>query len=603
MNKTASSAYAPEVMKVILNMKRDPNRYYVVINALGSMEVWGSNRNGDGFPKKGLKHVSLRSDMGTAEDYGYKTFEYYAKLFKHHVNKPDSPSFGEVIFSHWNEALQRVELIVAIDIKSGADIIEALDNGQNVAVSMGCKVRYDECSICGNLAKTVKKYCSHLKNHMGEVISKDLADKWSREFGKMILPGTVVYAINNFPRFFDISKVFIGADGISYVLGKAAKSGSITLSAEVADAYGVTDEEIDKLSMIGKNSEIDKKIGGKPGPGNIDGAIVKAKQTAVMKKAIDEKMNKTIAAEPIIEKETLDNISALPIEQIFSTMLGMGIYPKPAEVQRIIIVKAGRKDIADELDKNNQIFNYQGDHDCPCQMNLSNNNFNDSLSKALIPYLQSRSSLPSFLKTRMEDTFNKTAYYSSTEPGKDYWLREGQSIEQSTMNPALKAAGGLAALYAGLKLKSMGYGPKQLANIFVNKPWLKILLGGGVMWKIQNAIDQQSSNDPMLGPASDYDNILQNTNLSGHVKSANLNEMSKLGVVEESIILPSAYINSAVDQTSFKIKEQTLFPGAGLSFNKTASPESLVFGNHTLLTDNAVESLNEGILKILPKVR
>ena len=122
MNKTASGGYSPELMKVILAMKRRDDRYYVVINALGSHEVWGSNKNGDGFPEVGLSHKSLRTDMSTSDDYGYKTFEYYAKLFKHHVNKDPKKSFGEVVFSHWNSILHRVELIVAINTITGKDI-------------------------------------------------------------------------------------------------------------------------------------------------------------------------------------------------------------------------------------------------------------------------------------------------------------------------------------------------------------------------------------------------------------------------------------------------------------------------------------------------
>ena len=100
MNKTASGDYSSEIMKVVLNMKRKPEFYYVVINALGSHEIWGSNRNGDGFPAAALSHKSLRTDMGTINDYGYKTFEYYAKLYKHHVNKDPKKSFGEIVFSH-----------------------------------------------------------------------------------------------------------------------------------------------------------------------------------------------------------------------------------------------------------------------------------------------------------------------------------------------------------------------------------------------------------------------------------------------------------------------------------------------------------------------
>ena len=79
--KTASSNYSAEVAKMISSMTRKPEMFYVVINALGSYEVWGINGNGDSFPREALSHLSLRSDLGTPNDYGYKTFEYYAKLF------------------------------------------------------------------------------------------------------------------------------------------------------------------------------------------------------------------------------------------------------------------------------------------------------------------------------------------------------------------------------------------------------------------------------------------------------------------------------------------------------------------------------------------
>ncbi len=138
MNKLASGSYSPELMKVILNMKRQPNRYYVVVNALGSYEVWGSNRNGDAFPESGLIHKSLRTDMGTSNDYGYKTFEYYAKFYKHHNNKDPKNSFGDIVFSHWNPLTHRVELIIAVNIENAKDIIDALEANEQVSVSMGC---------------------------------------------------------------------------------------------------------------------------------------------------------------------------------------------------------------------------------------------------------------------------------------------------------------------------------------------------------------------------------------------------------------------------------------------------------------------------------
>jgi len=600
LNKTASGTYSPEIMKVILNMKRKPDRYYVVINALGSHEIWGSNRNGDGFPKSGLEHKSLRTDMGTINDYGYKTFEYYAVLFKHHVNKDPKKGFGEVVFAHWNPMTQRVELIVGINTESGKDIINALEKGNNVSVSMGCKVKHDRCSICDNKAKTRAQYCKHLKSHMNEIISREAATLWSKELGRIILPGAQVFAYNDYPRFFDISKVHVGADRTSYILGKAA-SAHVTSSVDIAEAYGVTDEQIDKLSMVGKKGEIDKEIGGALGPTDIDGSVSKIEKATVFRKALDEKVNNSIAAEPILPKETLNSMAALPLETIFSTMLGMGVYPKPAEVQRIIIIKAGRGDIADELDKNNEIFDYQ-DADGPCcNLDISNKNFSDTLGKALLPFLEKRSYFPLYLKSRMQDSFTKTAYYSSTEPGKDYWLQEGSGtepmMERSRISPAMKAIGGLAAIYAGLKLKSMGYGPKQLADIFINKPWLRNMIGGGVMWKIFNKVNESNADDSILRPASDYSEVLQDTNFSGHIKSSSLDE------VEEALILPSAYIFNASNQPSFTVRTKQLFPGAGTPFSKTASSSGAVVGTNTLLTETAIETINNRISKMLPKVR
>ena len=594
LNKTASGTYSPEIMKVVLNMTRKPDRYYVVINALGSHEIWGSNRNGDGFPASGLSHKSLRTDMGTSNDYGYKTFEYYAKLFRHHINKSNSPFFGEIVFSHWNPMTQRVELIVGINTESGSDIIKSIQLNENVSVSMGCKVRYDRCSICDNKAKTRVQYCKHLKNHMNEVISRETANQWSKELNRIILPGAQVFAWNDFPRFFDISKVHVGADRTSYVLGKAA-SISAAYSVDIAEAYGITDDQIDKLAMVGKKGEIDKEIGGALDPADSDGIVAKSNKSEILRKAIDEKMNSTIAAEPKLPNETLDSMSALPLKTIFSTMLGMGIYPKPAEVQRIIIVKVGRKDIADELDRNNEIFDYQDEDGPHCNLDISNRNFSDTLGRALIPFLEKRSCFPSYLKSRIEDSFTKTAYYSSTEPGKDYWMQSGPDtgpmIEHSKISPAMKAIGGLAAIYAGLKLKSMGYGPKQLADIFANKPWLRNLIGGGVMWKIFNSINKANEDDSILRPASDYSEVLQDTNFSGHIKASSLDGFSEIG---EALILPNAYIYNASNQKSFAIKDEQLFSKSASSFNKTASI--------SLLTESAIRTINDGISRLLPKV-
>lgn len=566
LNKTAAGSYSPEIMKVISGIQRNPNRYYVVVNALGSYEVWGANRNGDAFPEDALTHISLRTDMGTPNDYGYKTFEYYAKWFRNHVNKPSSPSFGEVVFSHWNPELHRVELILAIDRKKDAETIDAIENGKLVSVSMGTKVPFDICSICGNRAKTRKEYCIHASKYLGEIIAEDLAKKWSIQTGKKILPGTQVYVINTKPRFFDISKVYIGADRTSYVLGKAAsKATRVTSSLDLAEAYEITDDIIDKAASVRKAGEIEKEIGGALGPKDVDGQVSKTEMPDILSKAVKEKVNKSIVAEPILPRELLDGIAKTrSLSSIFSTLLGLGIFPKPVEVQRIVLVHIGKKPLADELDKNNEVFDYTSDE--PADIPVDN--FDDSLSRVLIPYLAERSACPSFLLPRLEyldkqSSLDKYAFYSSTM-GKDYWIDPNPKIglpQPSMISPSAKALAGIAAVYAGLKAKSLGIGPERMANIFVNKPWLAALIGGSVMYNIYKAMAKSGT---LPAPASAYEGRLQSTNFTGHVKAAAggadllLKRLGR-GVLVAGAAFPGAYFLNAAQQKSLRTTGRPMF--------------------------------------------
>jgi len=508
MTKTASGSYSPELMKVILNMKRRPDRYYIVINALGSYEYWGCNRNGDAFPEKGLSHLSLRTDMGSDNDYGYKTFEYYAKFYFHHINKNPDKSFGEVVFSHWNAPMHRVELIVAADPIKAKDVVDAIENSIPVNVSMGCRVRYDSCGICGNKARTRTQYCIHLKNHMREVIDKDTAEKWSRELGKIIRPGTQVFAINDYPKFFDISKVYIGADRTSYALGKAASLGYTILSVDLAEAYGVSDSDFDKIAMSGKKADIDKEVGGNLGGTDVDGVIVKSNNHDAIQKAIDENVQKTIAAEPMLPNNLLDSMAeSMPLNNIFSTLLGLGIHPKPQEFQRIIIVRIGEKPMADALEDNGIVFDPNADVEPSNAINIHSNNFVDSLGKTLIPFLEKRSSFPTFLMPRYVEQ-DKT-------PG-------AASAIISAKDAQTEALLGLGAMYAGLKMNAAGMTYEDISKMFMNKPWLLPLIGGSVLYMIYKRINEAPSAEmqTLMRPASDYANILQNTNFSGHIKQS-----------------------------------------------------------------------------------
>lgn len=121
------------------------------------ISVHNSNINGDHFPVKALSHepegwsdlpLSQRAAAGRSyfedEGWGYTTF-YGARVFKHHKNKPTDPSFGIIVLAVWNDVMKRVELIHELNHADAAamgamDIVNGLDNGKMLDLSMGCFV-------------------------------------------------------------------------------------------------------------------------------------------------------------------------------------------------------------------------------------------------------------------------------------------------------------------------------------------------------------------------------------------------------------------------------------------------------------------------------
>jgi hypothetical protein len=600
-----ASQYSAEIANFLSSMSRDPKLYYVVINALGSYEGWGPNRNGDAFPEEGLTHVSLRTDMGTPNDYGYKTFEYYAKLYKHHVNKDPNKSFGDVVFSSWNPRIRRVELVVGIYRDKGASIIDAIESGKILSVSMGCKVLYDRCSICGNKAKTKEQYCKHVKNHLRKIVSRETALLWSKELGLNILPGSSVMMFNDHPRFFDISEVYVGAERTAFVLGKAA-SANTTMSVDIADAYGVTDSDIDKIAVMGKKGEIDKKIGGEESLKDFDGRIVA--QANKLKDKIDLTNLRAMSREPEIDKDHLNAIAGVaPLSKIFSTMLGMGIQPKPREFQRIVLVNIGSGDIADALDRNNEVFDYENtDSVQPINLPICNGITDDYIGRILAAYAASRSAHPALLEGRFNDILEKTSEFAG-DSNNNYWLESGPGtgslIEHSKISPIAAALGGLAALYAGLKLKANGYSPKTLIDAFTTKPWLQVLVGGSIFNRLSRANDAANADDVMYMPASAYANILRDTNMTGHIKQSSLENAAGLGLLASGVILPGSYIVNAYNQKSLYRKGRPLFKGADTDPRKAAIVGGLAIGSGVLGYDKAKGVVGEALKKGLKNIR
>jgi len=130
LTKTASANFHPEIQRYIDSAIPITGKTQLLLTALGAGEFYGSNVNGDFFPMMALKHEGA--------DYGHKTFEMYAKAYKHHVNKDPAKSYGDVALSVWNDKMKRVELIIIVDNAKAPDIVERIDNGEHPEVSMGC---------------------------------------------------------------------------------------------------------------------------------------------------------------------------------------------------------------------------------------------------------------------------------------------------------------------------------------------------------------------------------------------------------------------------------------------------------------------------------
>lgn len=570
LNKTASAGnYAPDILNYIQGMKKREDRYYIVINALGSYESWGRNSRGDVFPRKDLSHVSLRSDMGTPNDYGYKTFEYYAKLFKHHANKPHHPSYGEVLFAHFNAGMDRVELIVAVDLDTGGDIVEALENGEDVAVSMGAKVPFDECSICHKKAKTRKEYCKHLKHHLGKLVTPSLSEKWSKELGYHIPIGKDIVALNTRPRFFDISRVTRGADKVSYILGKAASDNNVISGVDLADAYGITDNYFDKIAEMGKRGEMSKKI---PGDENtVDGKVVIPKQIKDrVKNNIDIEVDKSIGNEPEINSNKLNYLASnFPFKNILSTMLGLGIHPKPKEFQRIVLVSIGEPEMANRFEKHNLIFNEDmADNEIPFNIE----SINDLIAGNLKDVMESRSSCPNFIVKRLNTPLIlKTAAYSSVE-GNDYWERQPQNMVN--VGPNIPVLSAIAALFMGLKHTANKRSIRDIHKTVNDSHVARSLIGGGVLAKLNHDIANQNIDNRVLAiPAQHYEDVLDSMPyIPGLEKQAGIPQQAAgNALLAAGVLLPASHIINSYNKKHQYYKGYSAFPGAN-AFNPKITP-------------------------------
>jgi hypothetical protein len=370
-NFTKTAEYSQVLVDFIKTLKEKADKIYALVNALSAGEYYGSNRNGDYFPEEALKEY-------------HKTFEALGHVYRHHVNKDPEKSMGKVVFSHYNPEMHRVELIIELDKGKAEDVVTRLDKGDLPAVSMGCRVPWDECSICGNRARTRKEYCDHLINKMNH-----------------ILPGGQrVVAINRMPKFFDISVVLIPADRTAGFLSKVAgyNGGELTFMKTARQA-GSLDTSFQKLAEQNTYAEIRKNI--------------EAKVDSV---STDPKLLIRNSQERIKE-DKLKKLAEFPFNQVLSTMNALRIFPLKEDFQKLALYNLGETSLADELEQKGEVFNISADTVPEVPVDVNFENYNEKIAELLMEEIPKMAMTKELIVTRTLTKIaeDKGTYFDPTE--------------------------------------------------------------------------------------------------------------------------------------------------------------------------------------------
>jgi hypothetical protein len=423
--KCASSGLLPDVVRYIDSLRPRQDAQYVLVNALGASEYYGSNINGDSFKEVGLIHMPvdwagvpiIDRIVSKGWPYGFPTF-YNAYPYAHHRNKNPERAFGEVELATWNPNMHRVELVVRVDHDKcmnfgGAGVWDRLRLGQHPDTSMGTKVPFDTCSLCLDIAlyqEAAATFDSKKHVHPGQAIlafhkerlaktgkgirglsvtRNDYCDHAKTMMNRILPDGRKVWVDNDYPRFFDISFVFIGADKTAKVMlfiFHNGKSYSVKPSAAVAEEMGVVEKEDEKEKAASIEEELLKAAFGK---------VAKPKRATIEKDVVPSQFaGKAVPlltrSEPDLSEDTVDSLSDVPLRNALSTTAGMGIVLRPREFQRIVLIRMGLRPTADDLQQKNIVFEKSEDEK-PVEM--GKDFFLPSLAKLLLPLLAIRSAL------------------------------------------------------------------------------------------------------------------------------------------------------------------------------------------------------------------
>lgn len=240
LNKAAACSQACHPPAEALDVPKGHVGIHLV--ALGDVEKYGFNRNGDGFPKEAnIKY--------------HDTFVKHGHLHNNHKNKPDDVKLGHVKWSAYNEDMGRVELFVHADESKCERELSGMRKRGEASFSMACRVPNDRCCRCNTLRKTASdpKQCDHVRHGLG----------------KLAEDGAYNGVYNDEPKFFDISFVHRPADRIAWSIKYASDAPAPELdsySLWVPDDVALdSGDALAKVALARQMAEFESAFGGMRG--------------------------------------------------------------------------------------------------------------------------------------------------------------------------------------------------------------------------------------------------------------------------------------------------------------------------------------------------
>jgi hypothetical protein len=139
-------------------------------NTNGDIFKWGS-RNDPSEPELLREMVdSSGKKLAGAKKYVYQTFVGKGN-YKDHNNSKVADAVGIILDAEPNHKVKGIELLVAVDKSKDPMLVRGIDAGYISDVSMGARVAYSLCTICGNVAHNELEYDSHVKDWKGQMYS------------------------------------------------------------------------------------------------------------------------------------------------------------------------------------------------------------------------------------------------------------------------------------------------------------------------------------------------------------------------------------------------------------------------------------------------